>query len=562
PKMLHRISIPFVLLCFLALLLLHTESLASAHTCPKDCQCKVLSDDTIETDCQSQGLTRIPQGLSNRTSKLFLQANKIASIPDGAFEPGLNRLTDLYLNGNGLSLLGNESLRGLSSLRRLYLSQNRLASLPQVCQFAPKLQRLILDNNQINNEVFPDSYLHCAELTVVSLSGNQWLTLSRKVFANLKNSKDLSSLKMSSVSLRYIENTTLTDLAQTLRNLDLSGNSVTGENLIELFQSTKFSYRFISLFLRASAGLTRLSADLLPAGRLPRLSLLDLANCPGLLHIEDGALAGVGGYLTDLILDGSSISHLSPQTLAGLDKLRRLSMAATPLTGWAGPMPAKLVQLDVSSSRLTTIGGTDGASVNPLPMLLQFNGRNFEWLKAAGNPFRCDCELAWLRLALHNSGVRERIPDLTRWLCAGPPQLAGQSVFNFTLPDDCSGSSAATASSIQPTSQSASSIVTSSVSYPSSQSASSIVTSSVSYASSQSDSTVSVTTSYSAPESHELSLILIVSLSCGVFLVIVLLLIVIIVVRRRCCSFRIIRYKARGDSAGSQATIDSEMIEA
>ncbi|XP_006100872.3 leucine-rich repeat-containing protein 3C isoform X1 [Myotis lucifugus] len=79
--------------------------------------------------CSQAGLTAVPTGIPNDTRKLYLDANRLASVPAGAFQH-LPVLEELDLSHNVLAHLSGAAFQGLGTLRHLDLSANQLASVP------------------------------------------------------------------------------------------------------------------------------------------------------------------------------------------------------------------------------------------------------------------------------------------------------------------------------------------------------------------------------------------------------------------------------------------------
>ncbi|XP_039083713.1 leucine-rich repeat-containing protein 3C [Hyaena hyaena] len=80
--------------------------------------------------CSQAGLSAVPAGIPNDTRKLYLDANRLASVPAGAFRH-LPVLEELDLSHNVLAHLSGAAFQGLAgTLRHLDLSANQLASVP------------------------------------------------------------------------------------------------------------------------------------------------------------------------------------------------------------------------------------------------------------------------------------------------------------------------------------------------------------------------------------------------------------------------------------------------
>ncbi|XP_077019382.1 leucine-rich repeat-containing protein 3C [Tamandua tetradactyla] len=80
--------------------------------------------------CSQAGLNAVPTGIPNDTRKLYLDANRLASVPAGAFQH-LPVLEELDLSHNALAHLSGAAFKGLAdTLHHLDLSANQLASVP------------------------------------------------------------------------------------------------------------------------------------------------------------------------------------------------------------------------------------------------------------------------------------------------------------------------------------------------------------------------------------------------------------------------------------------------
>ncbi|XP_060502154.1 leucine-rich repeat-containing protein 3C [Panthera onca] len=90
--------------------------------------------------CSQAGLSAVPTGIPNDTRKLYLDANRLASVPAGAFQH-LPVLEELDLSHNALVHLSGAAFQGLAgSLRHLDLSANQLASVPVEAFVGLKIQ--------------------------------------------------------------------------------------------------------------------------------------------------------------------------------------------------------------------------------------------------------------------------------------------------------------------------------------------------------------------------------------------------------------------------------------
>ena len=128
---------------------------------------------------ENMNLTELPAGVfdglehRNRDLFLFLQGNKLRTLPEGLFR-NLRSLGELHLQGNKLRTLPEGLFRNLRSLRKLQLQGNCLRSLPEgLFQNLSSIRRLYLQNNGL--EELPSSV--CAKPCWFDIFFNwQWMT--------------------------------------------------------------------------------------------------------------------------------------------------------------------------------------------------------------------------------------------------------------------------------------------------------------------------------------------------------------------------------------------------
>uniref|UniRef100_A0A8C3YTV5 Leucine rich repeat containing 3 n=1 Tax=Catagonus wagneri TaxID=51154 RepID=A0A8C3YTV5_9CETA len=99
-------------------------------SCPQSCQCLEHAG-AVAVHCSARGLQAVPKAIPLDTVLLKLDANKIARIPDGAFQH-LSRLRELDLSQNAIETVGPAAFSGLAGgLRLLDLSHNRIRGIPK-----------------------------------------------------------------------------------------------------------------------------------------------------------------------------------------------------------------------------------------------------------------------------------------------------------------------------------------------------------------------------------------------------------------------------------------------
>ena len=107
-----------------------------------------------------------------KLKKLMLTDNQLAALPESIGR--LGALTQLWLNGNQLTALP-EGIGRLAALTRLGLRNNQLTALPESIGRLAVLTFLGLNGNQLT--ALPESIGRLAALTQLALSNNQLTTL-------------------------------------------------------------------------------------------------------------------------------------------------------------------------------------------------------------------------------------------------------------------------------------------------------------------------------------------------------------------------------------------------
>ncbi|XP_067668617.1 protein toll-like [Haliotis asinina] len=131
------------------LLLKDDETYCPSNTtqCPDDCSCYERSISRVNiVDCRGAGLTEAPQTLPTGDTELWLQDNHIRNFYIA--KELTHRLVELNLERNGLEKLNPECLSNMGKLKRLYIQDNVLASIPPEIQ-QMNLERIKLGGNPL-----------------------------------------------------------------------------------------------------------------------------------------------------------------------------------------------------------------------------------------------------------------------------------------------------------------------------------------------------------------------------------------------------------------------------
>lgn len=125
----------------------------------------------------------------------------------------------LVLRRNGIEFIENDALRGLTSLKYLDLSANRLSSMDFAFGLSKSLMVINLEQNKLEN--FPDKvFSNLTALGVLNFAQNKLTNLKNNMF---KGTRDLKYLDLSKNDLRNVSKGDLDGLV-CLKFLDLSEN--------------------------------------------------------------------------------------------------------------------------------------------------------------------------------------------------------------------------------------------------------------------------------------------------------------------------------------------------
>ncbi|XP_026476085.1 toll-like receptor 7 [Ctenocephalides felis] len=194
--------------------------------CPlKSLQTLNLTDNRIKSANElgfSAGAERCSGGEELVT--LDLSYNRLANIGDFCQISKLRRLQQLHLQHNNITDVSSESLIGLTSLRILNLSFNKLESLPNLLLFNSREIREIHLQNNLLFELPKGLFYRLEQLLVLDLSSNQLSShhIDENIFTGLIR---LIVLNLSNNALTRIDSKTFKDLFF-LQILDLKNNSI------------------------------------------------------------------------------------------------------------------------------------------------------------------------------------------------------------------------------------------------------------------------------------------------------------------------------------------------
>ena len=414
------------------------------------------------------------RGLADSLTELDLSNN---ALTDSALPSivQLRQLQQLRLDGNSFSDLSTADWGLLAdSLSVLSLSNNRLTSLDQIDRLR-SLTQLNVDNNLIKS-IRDATFRPLFDLDVVSLRGNRLTTIGRATLDGLE--QRCTQLDLSSNDVRSVHPAAFHRLKNVTR-LNLSNNAISEmilpavmDQLTELLLSNNRLSRFPD-GLRVLRSISVLSLHnnmvqsmpLLDVGNEFGVSLVDFSynrlrdvndvrfvGSLDVIDLSDNELVDVGvdvladaTFIGTLNLSNNALRRLPAAVALAVDRIARLDVSGCSLTSldnWVVKKwpQTRLVELLLSGNRLTVLPSIVVGSVRSSMKHLDVSGNLLstlerqvfqytavERLSLAGNPWNCDCELAWLR---------GRISFVDNATCWTPSETTGQRVVCYDV-DDC-----------------------------------------------------------------------------------------------------------------------------
>jgi len=227
--------------------------------------------------------------LAGDLKELFLDGNRLTTLPDGVFSP-LSNLSNLQLQNNRLTTIGKHFLDGLENLLVLDLSGNQISAVDLDAWLpVPMLSTLRLHNNVIDGALNSTRLGGLTRLKTLNLEGNHISEVTLDAFRLLSN---LESLNIARNRIPTLPSSAFSANTQ-LRTLDASQNEIGGLD-VDAFNETR---TLESLLLHGN----RIST-------LPKYVFRHMHN------------------LRELHLQRNSISNIMSNSLSGLSSLRSLDL--------------------------------------------------------------------------------------------------------------------------------------------------------------------------------------------------------------------------------------------
>lgn len=271
------------------------------------------------------------EGEEPGVTELDMSDKGLTSVPAVVFR--CTSLVGLYLEDNELEKL-EEDVGDLKELEELYLRRCKLAMLPSALGAAlPKLDSLYLEDNQLTEGSFPESFGQLSALKGLTLHRNQLAAIPAPV------------LQVTSLVELYLDsNSVAGDLPEAigdlvaLREIGLGNNAITGlpasfGNLVAL-QVCHLEGNLIEKLPKTLGGLASLKRLYIQNNLLGKLHSC-LGKCESLevINAEDCKLKGVAKRIADLpklkhlLLANNELTALPDCILADASKLRRFTLS-------------------------------------------------------------------------------------------------------------------------------------------------------------------------------------------------------------------------------------------
>ncbi|CAC5358748.1 unnamed protein product [Mytilus coruscus] len=171
--------------------------------CPNNCTCP--SDrDNVNVDCDSKGLTVVPENFPSNAVIINMNSNYITTIEEGAFQ-NLSALYGISMDHGSITTIETRAFVNLPYLVHLTLTSNQISTLQQgAFHDLPYLKYLrIQDNNLLNIE--SKVFVNLIRLEELFLYNNQITTIQQGAFQNLPT---LKLLDMSGNKVVFVRNDT------------------------------------------------------------------------------------------------------------------------------------------------------------------------------------------------------------------------------------------------------------------------------------------------------------------------------------------------------------------
>ncbi|XP_077992267.1 uncharacterized protein LOC144446392 [Glandiceps talaboti] len=428
-------------------------------------------------DFQSNGLTAIPNSITctslqqpcrplQQLEELYLQGNTINWIPNDTFS-NVPNLKKLNLTNNSLHSLPGELFSPLEHLQELDLSFNMIDTLPlELFQNLTELEVLHLSSNKLT-EMHPIHFRGMTDLKILDNSYNQLMDLPNDLFREVQMT--LQHLNLKHNFFHRLPNDLFLGL-NAIRSIDLSQNNFTWttSSSIVLFkylpflrivnlQSTNIHSGFNVVFEGcpsvSSIDISDNHIQIIPRDFINRIGAPSMET----LNFARNDISVLYSYafqnsnsLRDLILSHNRLQNIPKRAFSQLPGLQKLDLSYNAITFMhiqALFQLPNLIELHLNNNRLINfqvfLYARQGALLKPqslAPDYLHVDSPISVYMEE--NPFSCDCDMFSSLFNKTGHAMYEDIvwpgrqelinqkfmPDPDNLICASPPNVQGKAI--------------------------------------------------------------------------------------------------------------------------------------
>ncbi|KAG8231119.1 hypothetical protein J437_LFUL010445 [Ladona fulva] len=286
--------------------------------------------------------------------RLRLADNDLKEINRGAFESA-SRIGTVDLARNKLSVVPARAFAGLRFAEDIDLSGNQIHTVEAGSFKDLYLVRIDLSHNELK-EVEPESFVNCANMTLLDLSHNRLERLRRDAMDEISYAGELilSFNKLSDFASLPIANMT------GLRLLNVSDNS------LGAVPRNSFPTKGLGLPELNTIDMSRNNISNIANGVfVPLLGLRNLLLSENSLEELGGSVFGAMPSMLHLSLANNKLATIGRSAFTRCASLRNLNLSNNSLTSITFAVPPAMATLDLSNNQISSLGPPPPAAASP-----------------------------------------------------------------------------------------------------------------------------------------------------------------------------------------------------